>query len=316
MKKLLSLILALLLLFSLSALAEPGTIFPWRQYTLDVTLVTTDPAIIQMPNAPTGGTLVMVRLTPLSGTVLAEDVKAFVGDFAFRDGDGKNWEPNGHMMSGLTQNPEGGFPTIDPEQDFFDVLFFLKGKTEEAITGAKLVVATEKEGERILVSLDKAPHELPSSQVSAAAEAKLLMEQAEALGMKLPEIAAGETLYIAATPGAQAETLMAAFVLNEAGEEIHDLVLFAYNLNCSCDVDGQHITLTGGKQTKLFYATYPAAEEKLEAGSSRLEQFTLEGDRASATLYYVCEGKIGTSSTSYRMDFDPVYLTFFGWKNP
>jgi hypothetical protein len=153
-----------LLVFSLSmgALAEPGTIFPWLACTMDVALVTADPELVEYRDAPSDGIMAMVKLVSLSGGMKTDDIKANCHQIIFRDGHGDEFEASSLRFRGISFDKTAGF--IDnPEQDTFELLFFLKGKDESAITGAKLVVSGEAQGERIIVPLDKAPREIAAN---------------------------------------------------------------------------------------------------------------------------------------------------------
>ena len=163
LRGLLSALLALTLLLGCgaSALAEAGTIFPWFQYTLDVALVTADPEVVNYRDAPKDAVTVLVKLVSVSGTIQMADIKEKCFDICLRDGDGDEFNASVWQVRGLELSEGGGFPTLKEEQDDFDLLFFLKGKDDSALAGAKLVVPTDKEGERVIVALDKAPHELP-----------------------------------------------------------------------------------------------------------------------------------------------------------
>ncbi len=161
----LALLLALCL--SLGALAEAGTIFPWLTYTLDVALVTADPELVDFQDAPDGGVMVMVKLVPLSGTVKAADIREKSFDISLRDGNGDEYEARTWRVRGLEQLEGNGFPTLKEEQDSFELLFFLEGRDESALAGAKLIVPDSVEGQRLLVPLDKAPHETAASAQAA-----------------------------------------------------------------------------------------------------------------------------------------------------
>lgn len=146
----------------LCAQAESGTIFPWLDYTMDVTLCTADPEVVDFTDTPSGGVMVMVKLAPVSGTVKTEDITTRESDFSFRDGDGDEYAVHTWRLRGITFDVvTGEFGTKD-EQDSFELLFFLQGKDAAAIEGAKLLVSGENDGERIVVPLDLAPRELPT----------------------------------------------------------------------------------------------------------------------------------------------------------
>lgn len=152
--------LALLLALSLAlgAPAESGTIFPWLSYTLDVALVTTDPELVAVQNMPKDGTLVLVKLISPDGGIKTEDIKENYNTISFRDGKGDEFTTDSLRYRCVNFDAATGF-SDKPEQDAFELLFYLKGRDESALAGAKLVVPGEAQGERIIVPLDNAPRE-------------------------------------------------------------------------------------------------------------------------------------------------------------
>ncbi len=77
------------LCFCLSAFAEAGTLFPWLDdYTLDVALVSTDPKVVNDPDAPSDGIVVMVKLISPYEMMLTEDIDTHSDEIRFRDADG------------------------------------------------------------------------------------------------------------------------------------------------------------------------------------------------------------------------------------
>ena len=116
----------------------------WRGYALNATWLTTDPADIAVPNLRTDGQFVLVRLAPVEGTVSHATVNEFAAkDIVLRTAAGED-HPVAMMTFRTFLPSEGeGFPEINPEQNDFDVLFFLEGGTEADLEGAALVVADD-----------------------------------------------------------------------------------------------------------------------------------------------------------------------------
>ena len=105
------------------------------------------------------GLFVMVRLAGVGTPVYADDVKAIQeGEFVLVDAAGKEYGISTWIMRKLIQPEGGGFPTMAEEQEFFDILFFLEGKTEGAEAGARLRVGDE------MIDLDGIPRELPAEE--------------------------------------------------------------------------------------------------------------------------------------------------------
>ena len=162
MKKTLAmlLILALAAGLCLSALAEAAEPLSWRGYALKAAWLSTDPADIAVPNLRTDGQFVLVRLVPVEGTVSRETVNEHAADeIVLRTAAGEDIPVA--MMTFRTFLPsEGeGFPEIDPEQNDFDVLFFLEDGSEADLEGAVLVVTDD--GVEQSVALDAISREKP-----------------------------------------------------------------------------------------------------------------------------------------------------------
>ena len=162
MKRILSalLCLAVLLVAAAAPAEEPeGNGFQWGAYELKATWVTTDNAKIHLVNMREDGLFVMVRLAGVGTPVYADDVKAIQeGEFVLVDAAGKEYGISTWIMRKLIQPEGGGFPTMAEEQEFFDILFFLEGKTEGAEAGARLRVGDE------MIDLDGIPRELPAEE--------------------------------------------------------------------------------------------------------------------------------------------------------
>lgn len=159
--------LVLSICFCLSAFAEAGTLFPWLDdYTLDVALVSTDPKVVNDPDAPSDGTVVMVKLISPYGMMSTEDIDTHSEEIRFRDADGDEYTAYSWRVRGVDYDAEKGFSTR-PQQDGFEMLYYLQGKTPDAINGANLLISTGVEGENIIVELDKAPHKATDEDAAA-----------------------------------------------------------------------------------------------------------------------------------------------------
>ena len=110
-------------------------------------------------------------------------------------------------------------------------------------------------------------------------------QDAEAAGMKLPEIGAGETLYLGAANVSQAEALYVAFALSRDGTELKGLTVFAHNLAIEYRLGNKKVSTTSsGYGTTVNNPL--KAEEAIEAGAIRLSGYALPDDGAEAVLRY------------------------------
>ena len=149
------------------AAAQDTDALSWRGYALKTTWLSTDPADIAVPNLRTDGLFVLVRLEPVEGTVSHETVNEYAADdIVLRTAAGEDYPVA--MMTFRTFLPsEGeGFPEIDPEQNDFDVLFFLKDCSEADLEGAALVVVDD--GAEQSVALETISREKPVPEGFAA----------------------------------------------------------------------------------------------------------------------------------------------------
>jgi len=145
------------------AAAQDTDALSWRGYALKAAWLSTDPADIAIPNPRTDGLFVLVRLVPVEGTVSRETVNEYAADeIVLRTAAGED-QPVAMMTFRTFLPSEGeGFPEIDPEQNDFDVLYFLKGATEADLEGATLVV-TDDGAEQVL-ALDAISREKPTQE--------------------------------------------------------------------------------------------------------------------------------------------------------
>ena len=163
MKRTVSVLLCLALLICAAAgmaeaeAQEEG--FQWGAYMLRATWLTTDPSAINIPNLRDGGLFVMIRLEGVGTPVMTGDIQAIQAEeFVLADKEGNEYGISTWIVHQLIQPEGGGFPSMAPEQDSFDILFFLEGKGEEAAAGAQLRVGSS------LIDLDSIPRELPSAE--------------------------------------------------------------------------------------------------------------------------------------------------------
>lgn len=156
----------LVLSLTLGAMAEAGTIFPWLSYTLDVALVSTDAKFVDDPDAPDDGAVVMVKLISTYGTISIEDILSHSKEITFRDAHGDEYSPYSQRVRGVNFDAEKGSFSTRPQQEGFELLYSMKEKAADAVTGAKLLIPTGVEGERVVVSLDQAPHNAEVEEVA------------------------------------------------------------------------------------------------------------------------------------------------------
>ena len=131
MKRLAALMLALCLALCAVGSAEA---VQWRDYALNAVWLTSDPANINIPNLRTDGVFALIRMQPDEGTVAYETINTYAGDdMKLILPDGTEVPAASLMYHKLIQPEGGGFPKMDPEQDNFDLLFFLEGKDASAL---------------------------------------------------------------------------------------------------------------------------------------------------------------------------------------
>ncbi len=122
----------------LTALAEEVT---WRGSELQATWLTTEHDDINIPNLRPDGTIVMIRLEPADGTIAYDVINGHASDdMILRTARGENVVVSNLLFHRLITPEGGGFPTVDPEQDNFDMLFFLEDESDMALAGAQLVI--------------------------------------------------------------------------------------------------------------------------------------------------------------------------------
>jgi len=160
-------VLMLSVCICLSAFAETDTLFPWLDnYTLDVALVSTDPAVVNDSDAPSDGTVVLVKLISPYGLIQTEDIETHSEEIRFRDADNDEYTAYSWRVSGVDFDAEKGFST-KPQQEGFEMLYNLQGKTADALNGAQLLIPAGVEDETIIVALDNAPREAADGNAAA-----------------------------------------------------------------------------------------------------------------------------------------------------
>lgn len=162
MKRLAALMLALCLALCAVGTAEA---VQWRDYALNAIWLTSDPADINIPNLRTDGAFALIRMQPDEGTVAYDTINTYAGDdMKLILSDGTEVPAASLMYHKLIQPEGGGFPKMDPEQDNFDLLFFLEGKDVSALEGAALQVADGDAAQRIPLA------DIPATLEAAPAE--------------------------------------------------------------------------------------------------------------------------------------------------
>ena len=151
-------LLALLLSQAGGAYAEAGTIFPWREHVLDTALVVINPE--EMADIRNDGVSFLIEVKSLSGDIDVSEYLEHQEDFKFLDADGTEYE---------VFDP-GQPESQDDRITSFGLAFFLEGKTEKALDGAKLVVLTDNPKEKILVDLNKVPRRTEPEDAGAEAD--------------------------------------------------------------------------------------------------------------------------------------------------
>ncbi len=135
------------------------------------------------------------------------------------------------------------------------------------------------------------------------------LEQAEEMGMRLPEPETGEALYLGAANVSQAEALYVAFVVTADGQGLRGLTTLVQNMDVTYSTDGKTTHVTSSSQgTDVSGTTEITAD--MSFGSIRLSGFTLDGDTASAVLHYAYHA----TSDNLDVPFDPARVAFVSEK--
>ena len=176
-----SLILVCLLMsVALISSGEGAGTLSWRGYVLTPTWQTADRAAIKTMNLRQDGLFLLVRLQPVDQKIDTALVRENAsGDYQLRLSDGE-LSPLAALMFHTLNAPEGGgfIPDIAPEQDYFDVLFFLKDKDETALDGAELIVADNGDEQTVGIASvsPERPEEIPAPSVGFATFETVVVE--------------------------------------------------------------------------------------------------------------------------------------------
>ena len=186
-------LIALLLMLSVcpAGIAKSGTIFPWREYTLDVTLATTDAALVDLSPAPSAGTPVLVELSSLGQDISLMDIQNNTGKFSLRDRNGTEHLPYSWRVRGVSYT--NGVFASNPLQKTLELIYLLEGKDTNALVGAKLLIATDNKDERVAVTLSKAPFMRKTESTGARTSESAAQPADTAAGEPQKETAAEES---------------------------------------------------------------------------------------------------------------------------
>ena len=112
---------------------------------------------------------------------------------------------------------------------------------------------------------------------------------AEAAGFDLPEAGEGESLFFGKGSIKDAGDFRVAFVLSEDGNEIHDVTLFAKELNLDINQDGIKAKLSDVGIREHYSAKYPVGRSStdIDLGGSKIYDLVFDGDTAAAEIDYV-----------------------------
>ena len=162
MKKSLMIIFSFLivLIAAGSVFAEGGTIFPWQggQYTIEATHLIIHPVLPEAFMKP-DHLVVMVLMESLNGEISKDLINKKKGDFIFSVQD---------QNQVVEYKPYLAITHIDPKGDSFSIedalaidtvaifgyVYDLEDRGVEALENAKLLIPTEKKGERISVRMN------------------------------------------------------------------------------------------------------------------------------------------------------------------
>ena len=158
------LLICLLSLSIIPALAGSEAAFPWRSYTLEVVQATADMEAVGYNDVPEGGIMIYVRLEPLSGKILVEDIASGVNDeILLRTADGETYSDHAIRGIPLVFNLQTGSIDVGEEAEYIGIFYFLEGRETDALDGAVLIISTENGEEDIIIHLDGIPRELSDS---------------------------------------------------------------------------------------------------------------------------------------------------------
>ena len=134
----------LIALIPFTASAEAACGFSWHGYDLAAVWMTPDKADLSIPNLRSDGQFALVRVAPAEGTISYDVINEYAGTELFlRLAGGEQVLCSSLMFHTLITPEDGGFPTVAPEQNNFDLLFFLEGRDETALEGAEVVISAD-----------------------------------------------------------------------------------------------------------------------------------------------------------------------------
>lgn len=136
-----------------------------------------------------------------------------------------------------------------------------------------------------------APDQKAASADQAFSEAPLADEAEVEDGMaldedfELPVYGDGERLFCGKTNIDGTSTFFVAFVLSENGNEIHDVTIFAKDLN----IRNSQIDISGVTITEKYSAAYPVGSDEtdIDLGGSKLNRLIIDENHASGEIEYV-----------------------------
>lgn len=105
--------------------------------------MTTDRTEIGQRTLPDNISTVMLRLAGTEGKIPTADIMDHADNFVLHDADGTERPCLTWVIRQFKTGTGSGFPELAEEQDFFDLLFEIGDKGENALAGARLEVKSE-----------------------------------------------------------------------------------------------------------------------------------------------------------------------------
>lgn len=157
MKKSLMIIFSFLivLIAAGSVFAEGGTIFPWQggQYTIEATHLIVHPVLPEAFMKP-DHLVVMVLMESLNGEISKDLVSEKKKDFIFSIQDQNQVVEYKPYLTITHKVSKGNSSSNEDTVAIFGYVYDLEDRGVEALENAKLLIPTEKKGERISISMD------------------------------------------------------------------------------------------------------------------------------------------------------------------
>ena len=157
MKKSLMIIFSFLivLIAAGSVFAEGGTIFPWQddQYRIEVTRLIVHPVLPEAFMKP-DHLVVMVLMESLNGEISKDLVSEKKKDFIFSIQDQNQVVEYKPYLTITHKVSKGNSSSNEDTVAIFGYAYDLEDRDVAALENAKLLISTEKKGERISVSMD------------------------------------------------------------------------------------------------------------------------------------------------------------------